>query len=159
MRDYWHQNKIIFNNKLITYVNSSRKGDRSNSSCPTSSISMNQNTEKHPNYWDVPSPTAKWMMNAKPDIGVIIENNGRYTLSFIECKYLSNEDRYKKCTTLLTQTELQGKILDFICNNLKSKYNNHCLQKGQVRLVRFSNNNKNNVSDGEIIVPINTLLA
>lgn len=71
------------------------------------------------------------MMNAAPDIAVIYsiaekDTDGQHKpdknyLLFLECKFESNESSYESG---YKQSEIQGKIADFLCNHyLKEKDN------------------------------------
>ena len=65
------------------------------------------------------------MMNAKPDIAVIYDDNRQMKLLFLECKYLSKEDAYSYYVEgnneveikTFEQTKVQGYIADFLCNH------------------------------------------
>lgn len=98
---------------------------------------------KHINGWsggserEYRNPVAKWMMNIKPDIALLLKRKGvkkdDYRLHFVECKYTSGMDVYpawigvsgedgsiKECRKLvLSQLELQDFVLEFLCNELE----------------------------------------
>jgi hypothetical protein len=162
MRDYWHCNKKEFNKKLREFVE--------NKEPRNSIIAENSKGEKnHPNYWFKSHYLAKWMMNAKPDIGLIIKTNGKYKLSFIECKYSSKVDTYKtidhapESPEKMEQTALQDLILGFLCNDLKLEYEEKPVQKGDVYLIKFNtnssdDNNKRDTGKKEIPTSIKDLL-
>ena len=59
----------------------------------------------------------RWMMKAKPDIGVVWRERGaneKVYLSFLECKFLSAIGRYGASTE---QTAIQKLILEFLCSD------------------------------------------
>ena len=109
MRDFWNacslESRGEFNKKLLRFTKSE---------VPV------ENQYKHPNFWDSP-PLMRWMMNAKPDIALLVEENGELRLYFIECKYQSGEDKYIDRTTspnyLCSQCDVQKSILDFLCSD------------------------------------------
>ena len=137
MRDFWFIYKTKFNEKLCQYANEKDEFPK---------ISCRNDVRKHANFWDNKHTLACWMMNAKPDIAVIYEENNKKYLSFIECKYKSNEDKYKYKVNgedrFYSQTKLQNDILDFLCNTLAIKYKNteEELSKGIVLLAQFRDN-------------------
>lgn len=158
MRDYWNSNKKVFNEALLDYVTSNPEKFPVNIKLNTDGHKIDEGCELHANSWTPPNAIARWMMNAKPDIGLIIKRQGKCILSFIECKYTSNEVPYKheEVEGSLKQTELQEIILDFIVNKLEAKYNEESLEKGQVRLVRFIHENRSN--DNEIEINVKDLI-
>ena len=155
MRDYWHVHKKSFNKLLFDYV-TSPKTDLLKESCIDEAMKnkddiFGKDNETHANGWKPPIYIARWMMNAKPDIGLIIKNDENYRLSFIECKYLSGEDEYKykapksNITVKMKQTKLQEHILTFICGELEATYKSNPLKEGQVGLVKFTQDDDENV--------------
>ena len=124
MRDYWFCDKENFNERLRKYLK-----DHENE--------IGEKVKNHPNYWKQSHPLARWMMNAKPDIALLTENKGVYTLHFIECKYLSKVDRYKCDDYSALQTDVQEKILVFLCNYYEIQYENEKVEAGEVKLVTF----------------------
>lgn len=162
MRDYWDLNKRHFNSCLYKYVkdNNSLFSDFcSEEALPDKKLQDGSNSELHANSWHPDFYIAKWMMNAKPDIGLIIENNGVYRLTFLECKYTSGEDVYKhyKIKGSMKQTDLQEHILKFICNKLQATYGSKPLTTGDIGLVRFISE-KNQAKEGEIPIKISSLI-
>ena len=109
MRDLWNacslDGRSEFNKKLFRFVKNEV---------------LAENQYKHPNFWDSP-PLMRWMMNAKPDIALLIEANRELRLYFIECKYQSGEDKYSDRTTSpiyrCSQCEVQEKISGFLCSD------------------------------------------
>ena len=88
MRDYWCANKEKYNKKLKLYLKEKKQINE------WETEKENKETN-HPNYWEKSHPYARWMTNAKPDIGLFVKNDKeKYTLHFLECKYLSEEDIY-----------------------------------------------------------------
>jgi hypothetical protein len=158
MRDYWCNNKKLFNKALLNYVESNRKKYFiNNKAIEYTNSYMGEKEDLHANSWTPSHPIARWMMNAKPDIAIITRNGDTYRLSFIECKYSSREDIYKsEGVNSFPQSKLQEEILNFICNILKAKYNKNPLENGEVKKVRFINNNT--IANDEIPVPISILL-
>lgn len=164
MRDFHKAAPVRFNSLLKTYIEKKFPG-----SCHTG-----KKEYAHPNYWQTSHPLARWMMNAKPDIGIVsLCNNNRVTLAFLECKYKSGLDTYSSTSPeySIPQDQLQEIILDFVCNHLKSEYvvPNHALrnkctpvEKGNVRVVRFVNPNDTPAKQprvDEVAVSISKLLA
>ena len=99
-----------FNHKLIEFC------------CKKNNIPFSSNSEiKEINYGrdknDPPIPGIKKliaaMMNSKPDLGIIYKENGDKFLLFIECKFESYETQKNG----FFQTDIQGCIADFLCNN------------------------------------------
>lgn len=133
MRDYWYENKIIFNEKLVEFI---QENENYHNSCI-----IGDDKKKHVNYWSRSHPLARWMMNAKPDIAIITEYNNNYKLFFIECKYCSDTSNYKSETLIMNQVDVQEKILDFLCSKLRLKYKvgnrKNVIEKGGVILAQF----------------------
>lgn len=134
MRDYWHDNKIIFNSLLNDYIK-----NKFNCSCE-----IGLKKSYHINFWKKSHPYGVSMMNAKPDIAVINHVDNNYFLNLIECKYKSKIDIYKyNGFSSLTQIEVQEYILEFLCEylNLKKRDslgNDAIIQKGRVIKVKFN---------------------
>lgn len=132
---------------------------------------------KHINGWSSEServyrnPIAKWMMNVKPDIGLLLKRRGikrdEYKLHFIECKYMSGIDVYpalvgfsgddgkiSECKKLiLTQIEVQELVLEFLCDELGLAFddeNNVSICKSFVSIAYFlgAGNEKRIYEDG-----------
>lgn len=137
MRDYWHTDKVCFNQLLKDYieVNFCKNGDF---------CEIGDNKKVHIRKWKKSHAYGKWMMNAKPDIGLINRVDGKYYLHFIECKYLSNESIYKCAEDGDgNQIKTQKDILDFLCNFIDLKYEERTgekqdVQKGEVIKVKFN---------------------
>jgi len=164
MRDYWCRNRIKFNKALNCFTEKEKPWG--------SEIGSNGKEKNHANYWAKKHPLACWMMNAKPDLAVLYRknNNESPTLSFIECKYLSEVDTYynKEAKDFkYTQVELQELILEFLCDDLELKY---CLDKGEqyveinqgeVIIARFVNGDSESdeikIKGEELIIPITKL--
>ena len=159
MRDYWYSNKSKFNKCLYEYVTEDDSfNDFRSEELKDDKVQDVCNSKLHANYWTPVLYIARWMMNAKPDIGIVIKNNGVHRLTFLECKYMSGEDEYKHADIKgrMKQTDLQRHILNFICNKLKATYNGSLLNAGDVGLVRFTNGKK--AEEGEIAIPISSLI-
>lgn len=126
MRDLFRQNREDFLRQLYQHP-----------FCTTETTDYH----RHPNHNPDASVRARWMMNAKPDIGLLLNVDGEYTLHFIECKYLSPEDRYRdRNGTYTSQTELQGEILSFLCGPLGLSYQARPVKRGRVFLLEFTAN-------------------
>ena len=164
MRDYWCRNRIEFNKALNCFAKKKEQWD--------SVIGSNGKEKNHANYWAKKHPLACWMMNAKPDLAVLYRenNNESPTLSFIECKYLSEVDTYysKESNSFeYSQVKLQKLILDFLCNELKLKYSlengdQHVeINKGKVMIARFVNGDSESdeikAKGEELLIPITRL--
>ena len=152
MRDYWCTNKKTYNKKLKKFIR----------------INETNNDEiKHPNYWGKSHPYARWMTNAKPDIGLLVKEGKEYKLHFLECKYLSSEDKYKaEGVEGKSQTEVQEMILEFLCskdkeNGLGLRYKGNTITAAkEVKLVRFVNGNRTKKQKkDEIQIEISKLLT
>lgn len=158
--------KSEFNRKLVNFANRKLKMLYADSQCevvtadefkaaalPVDSIydinkdinaeDISFDVAKHINGWsgkderEYRNPVAKWMMNVKPDIALLLKRKGvkrdDYRLHFIECKYTSGMDVYpswigvsgedgsiKECKKLVfTQTELLELVLEFLCDELE----------------------------------------
>jgi len=159
MRDYWHpkNNKNEYNEKLINFIK--------NYFGINDKIKVGGKGDRHPNYWEKSHPYARWMTNAKPDIGLLVKNDKeKYTLHFLECKYLSGEDKYKaEGVKGKSQTEVQEMILEFLCskdkeNGLGLKYNGKSIVAAEeVKLVRFVKK-EDDTNDGELQIEIRKLI-
>lgn len=62
---------------------------------------------------------AQCMMNAKPDIAIIYEEEGKVKLRFIECKFESGEGKYKNN---ISQLQIQNYIGEFLQKYYGIKY-------------------------------------
>lgn len=133
--------------------------------------------------------TAKFMMNSKPDIAVIYSSESedkrikgigekkekRVYLLFLECKFESKEDKMKFGDgERITQTAVQYKIAEFICQNFmysqnekiklyvadKMKNKNGDLNGGASVKVKFTRsvNNKNNCCKADKQIYIKKLI-
>ena len=162
LRDYWLLDKTGFNQKLMDYVleDITYIDAIFNEACGKQEVDTGQEKNNHANYWSPTHYIAKWMMNAKPDIGLIIKNKNIYNLSFIECKYSSNAVKYRNenLPEGLKQTDLQNLILDFLCKKIEVIYEGKAVQKGDVFLARFINGNSKQ-EECEIEIPINLLIS
>ena len=113
MRDYFHKNRELdgesFNKKLINYVsegNTEYTGDE---------INLGRNKFTCEGLSIDKMYTAKWMMEAKPDLAIIYKMGQDKYLLFIECKFESSESVYKAGEFDLSQREVQWKIAEFLC--------------------------------------------
>jgi hypothetical protein len=155
MRDFWFQNKEKFNRALWEYL-ADREFEFANKTY--------EDTEKHPNHWgkSMKHPLASWMMNAKPDVAVLLKQKESYKLYFLECKYMSDIDVYTNPSTSIVknQTVIQKDILDFLCNKIKLQYNGKKIIKGDVKLVRFTLKESKPIKDkhNQISVAIEDLI-
>lgn len=137
MRDYWHSDKVKFNELLKDYIEINFC--KNNDVCE-----LGKNKKIHIKKWKKSHPYGNWMMHAKPDIGIINLVDDKYFLHFIECKYLSIESVYKcEVDNNGNQIKTQEDILDFLCNYLNLKYEdsegkNNDIQKGEVIKVNFN---------------------
>lgn len=114
------------------------------------------------------------MMNATPDLAVIYslakkDSDGQHKpdknyLLFLECKFESYESSYKSG---YRQSEIQGKIADFLCNNyLKEKENievSPLMKNNNVyasRIVRFTRerNESDKYNEGENVISISDVI-
>lgn len=142
MRDLWNacsrHERIMFNNKLLRYCKREE---------------LDKNYDKHPNFWDSP-PLMRWMMNAKPDIALLVQKQGEFWLYFIECKYKSKEDVYVERSTdqkfEKTQCDVQKAILNFLCGDdeasgLGIKFEGNKIKPGNdIIKVQFVDENERN---------------
>jgi hypothetical protein len=174
MRDYFFtsNDKKEFNEKLILFSNDRLKELYTKSNCVNkenydySLINRNSegNPEKHINHWKTEnrSPIAKWMMNAKPDIALLLRNDkNEYFLYSIECKYESKEDCYTsivdgdndKRIIKCRQHELQKLVIIFLCEKLGMTYNALKILPGDVCMAYFRGkyNKKGNIHLGMLI--------
>ena len=147
MRDFFNylsdEEKIEFNKELMQFAN---KKD-----CL---MDMNEFDKKiflhHINQWskneknkEFVHPIAQFMMNAKPDISILVSKDNQYILHFIECKYVSTEGNYTKKIDgkkyHKKQTEIQKYILEFLCERMKMRYGNEQedIQPGNVIMCCF----------------------
>lgn len=94
------------------------------------------------------------MMNSKPDIAVIYEDNGKHYLLFLECKFESRESTSPRGAS---QTDIQWHIADFLCKsgyfgNVKIKVPESMNKKKQSVKVVFSRNcNKDTIEIASLI--------
>lgn len=155
MRDYWNSDKKSFNEKLKYYI------DKKFYLESEESIIGSKETV-HINVWEKSHPYGRWMMNAKPDIGIIVLLENEYYLHFIECKLKSEEGVYK-CRGYKNkkQVEIQEYILDFLSQILKYETNTDGtkkfkdIKKGSVLKVRFSDKKSSNLPDRKGFIIIN----
>ncbi len=157
MRDFLHEYGKIFNNKYIPYLH--KKLKQLNIATTEYTLPKEEDPEriKHANHWTAPHPLAQWMMNAKPDIAVLYKKKEKLYLMFIECKYTSGQDTYKKNGFTLKQVETQELILEFICNYLSMNYCGETIYKDKVILIRFIVNGEEKDNDEEKQIKISTL--
>ena len=113
MRDYFHKSrddkKDSFNKKLISFVSDKKfeyTGDE---------INLGRNKFECKDLPKDKMYTAKWMMEAKPDLAVIYKKENEKYLLFIECKFESGESIYKAEDFSLSQRQIQWKIAQFLC--------------------------------------------
>lgn len=79
---------------------------------------------------------ARCMMNAKPDIAVLYQDN---TLQFLECKFeMKRQGQYRKDGINLNQTYVQDLIADFL---KKNHYVDEVLSTRIVNFTRYGTNN------------------
>lgn len=165
MRDFWainNKSKKEFNKLLFEYVDNYIEKEK----IKKLGMKIGSKDTNHANYWSSTHPIAKWMMNAKPDIGVLLYDKQEdiIKLYFIECKYLSSVDKYEDKENDIESDQLfiQGLILDFLCENYKLKYkynsNLYDVKKGdKVELVKFSLQEETN-NGGAITICIDYLI-
>lgn len=173
MRDYQYRMGEKFNVKLMEYLNEEIKqqNNKGNKTKTQHQIATGIGKESnHANHWKSPHPLAQWLMNAKPDIAVLCKEGKIYKMYFIECKYESPVDDYKKDGFKLSQIETQVLIQKYLCNHLELKYkvgpSNIAISPGGVVLVRFvsnpkikkKNNSKNPGKYKEIQINISKLI-
>lgn len=94
----------------------------------------------------------KYLMNSKPDIAVVCKDASENTyLKFIECKFESGESKYGN----ETQTAIQNKIADFICNDLcKEEFNgggNDCSKAAILAKFTRKSHETNKIHIGDLI--------
>lgn len=94
----------------------------------------------------------KYLMNSKPDIAVVCKDASENTyLKFIECKFESGESKYGD----KTQTAIQNKIADFICNVLcKEEFNggdNDCSKASTLAKFTRKSGEGNKIYIGDLI--------
>ena len=99
--------------------------------------------DRHPNHWPgkCAPPLMTWMMNAKPDIAVIVKVGKVNRLWFLECKYESPEKKYG---SEHSQTDIQAEIIKFLCGNGNNDFavrfggnDDERLEAGGVKIVQF----------------------
>ena len=154
MRDYWCANKETYNKKLKLYLKEKKQINEWE-------MEKENKETNHPNHWEKSHPYARWMTNAKPDIGLLVKKEGEFTLHFLECKYLSEEDIYNYEDYKKAQTDIQEEILEFLCKKgetgLGLKCGEESVEAGKVKLVRFENGEK--TKNGDIHIKISELLS
>ena len=100
----------------------------------------------------------QYLMNAQPDIGMLLSDNNGYHICFIECKYCSGFGKYpsksSKGDSLSTdeggyhQLDVQNYIAEFLCSSeygLNAYYNNEKLKPLSPKCTMvawFTNNDK-----------------
>lgn len=124
---------------------------------------------------DIIQSVIREMMNVTPDIAVIYsiaekDTDGQYKpdknyLLFLECKFESNESSYESG---YKQSEIQGKIADFLCNYyLKEKDNKGNIEVSPImkkdstyvsRIVHFTRKKKESDKNKEHIILISDLI-
>jgi len=150
MRDYLYEYGKKFNDIFIPYLQDKLK--KLNIAEKEYPLPKENDPERanHANHWTSPHPLAQWMMNAKPDIAVLYKKEKKVHLMFIECKYTSEQDTYKKNGFTLGQVETQEYILEFLCNYMKYGDESGNIVNEGVKLVKFLKSEKVE-SDGEDI--------
>lgn len=101
------------------------------------------------------------MMNIKPDIAIIYERAGNVYLRFLECKFESSEDRYSDSEDdSITQTKAQMWVGEFLCGQLKVKYEKKDLEWGDSKLIYFRRkNSETQIGDNNVILLEEMILA
>lgn len=154
MRDYFHKNRKCggdsFNKKLIRYVSKKGveyKGDE---------VNLGRNKFQCQGLSEDEKYTAKWMMEAKPDLAVIYSLGGKRYLHFLECKFESNESVYKVGDFEKNQCKIQWMIADFLCDRYLSDLNVSDIMKanGMSCLVQFVREKPKNANE----IPIDKLI-
>lgn len=158
MRDYWYTDKEEFNRTLKEYIE--KKFD----AC----IDGGSIGSAHPKNWQVDVPYPRWMMNAKPDIAVVVKKDNEYRLHFIECKYFHGEGKYSGMEADSNEivgykTENQENIIEFLCDHLCLKYRDSSgmenpIQRGKVIKVQFVSEQYNKKYENYAVVEIKFLL-
>lgn len=140
--------KESFNARLLEYLNEKNrcKLNHNSKEYNLGGKKIKCNRERHN------CTLAKSMMNSKPDIAVIYEEDRQKYLHFIECKFESGEDKDKAGNK---QTVIQWHIAEFLCNNYFNGLNVSKTMNKESCLVQFDREaektNKN-------IIPIKTLI-
>jgi len=127
MRDFWYADKARFNVLLRAFVESV---------APLGSVIGASHPGHHASYWERSHPLAAWMMNVKPDLCVLYESVGELRFRFIECKYLSDEDRYCMGDISFTQRQTQDLVAGFICEHFE--FEGRRMAKDETLLLDFS---------------------
>ncbi len=135
LRDYFYkcketEEKALFNKKLISFSKENCKTKQNGD------LQINEDTlSKHVNsfrkndeIWDrIGTKLPQYLMNAQPDLGLILEKDENYYLCFIECKYKSGFGKYPSDGKVeldgdevngekgYDQMEVQEKMLNFLC--------------------------------------------
>ncbi len=160
MRDYFYalgetkelseEKKADFNQKLVKFVNEKcgkiEKVEFKNRELFSQHINnWNKHIKECEECKKYYHPLAQFMMNATPDLAVLVskkaEEEVEYYLHFIECKYTSGEDTYKKQTEegiySKKQTEVQNLILEFLCGEMNMQYEKKKINAGNTYLCCF----------------------
>jgi len=158
MRDYWYADKKEFNRILKEYIE--KKFDI----C----IDGGSIGSAHPKNWQVDVPYPRWMMNAKPDIAVVMKKDNEYKLHFIECKCFPGEGKYSGTEADSNEivgykTENQENIIEFLCYYLGLKYRDSSgtenpIQRGKVIKVQFVSEQYKKKFEDYAVVEIKSLL-
>lgn len=172
MRDFWaaqnDEGRDQFTKKLKKYVKKQLDGPESRD---LSVASHGRFPAAHDSH-----PLVRWMMRAKPDIGILWEpatEPRRPTLTFLECKYLSKPSRYREDGFSREQVEVQQSILKFLCDELPLKNGSTeeaglPVHAGGVVLVEFvadsgaggpENNDAESGDSGDVVTRVTVSLA
>ena len=142
-----------FNSKLIQYV----KGTDSFISYVGEENNLGHNEIACDELSDDEKRTIRHMMNAKPDIAVIYNENGKKKLLFLECKFESAECSYESGDM---QSDIQWKIADFLCRYClkgdvdisdKMEEKKSCIVKFVRKVTENTNKNPNEIQIKELI--------
>lgn len=101
-----------FNSKLIQYVHKKESGSDEPIPYLGGEYNLGHNEIDCDDLSDKEKYIIRCMMNAKPDIAVIYNEDGIRNLLFLECKFESGEDSYNSGEK---QTKIQWKIAEFLC--------------------------------------------
>jgi len=158
MRDYWYADKREFNRVLKEYIE--KKFD----AC----IDGGSIGSAHAKNWQVDVPYPRWMMNAKPDIAVVVKKDNEYKLYFIKCRYFPGEGMYRGKVADSNeiagyQTGNQENIIEFLCDCLGLKYRDSSgkenpIKRGKVIKVQFVSEQYNKEYADYAVVEIKALL-
>ncbi len=103
---------------------------------------------------------AKCMMNVKPDIAVLYEENGRRYFLFLECKFETKEKPYKdkKTAMKLSQREVQWMVADFLCKYCfegEIALSSHMVEKKSCLVQFVRNGGEKNGIEIETLIKLN----